>query len=438
MTKKKAEEQQRKGEQIVKALTILTKEKEIKMDVILESLEEGLKTAAQKYLGRPVRVEVDIDNQNGTIEVYTLRTVVEEVENPEEEIEITEARQIDASLEVGDELVEELDIAQFGRIAIQNAKQVVNQKVHDAEREKVYEDYSGRIGELVTGKIQKIDRGNLLVNIGRTEAVLPYREQIRKERHRQGETIRGCIVEVRRNTSDAQVILSRVSSEFLAKLFELEVPEIFDKTISIVKVVRDPGRRSKIAVTTSDDRVDPVGACVGMRGNRVQSIVRELSNERIDIINWTPEISMLVRRVFAPAEIKRVHEVGKMRVVVIVQQEDLAQCIGKEGQNIKLASRLIEREIDVFGDEEHSKMSEEEWEKVLQPKPEELQKEQEDELEEESEQEGNSNLDNEMTPQDDEEADSASAQQHEESEAQETAEPVDAANEENDSEEKAS
>jgi N utilization substance protein A len=171
---------------------------------------------------------------------------------------------------------------------------------------------------------------------------------------------------VRDNVKGPQVIISRTSPEFLARLFELEVPEIFDKTVRIVKVVRDPGHRSKIAVTTSDERVDPVGACVGMRGNRVQAIVRELSNERIDIINWTPEISLLVRRVFSPAEVRRVHEIDEKRIVVIVREEDLAQAIGKEGQNIRLASRLIEKEIDMYGDEEFAALAEEQRTAILE------------------------------------------------------------------------
>jgi N utilization substance protein A len=207
--------------------------------------------------------------------------------------------------------------------------------------------------------VQQIDKGNILINLGRTEAILPYKEQIRKERYRQGDTIRGCIVDVRNNPKGPQVIISRTCPEFLARLFELEVPEIFDKTVKIVKVVRDPGFRSKIAVTTSDERVDPVGACVGMRGNRVQAIVRELSNERIDIINWTEELSLLVRRVFSPAEVKRVLPVGLKKIVVVIKEDNLAQAIGKEGQNIRLASKMLEKEIDVYGDEEFAEFSEE-------------------------------------------------------------------------------
>ena len=249
---------------------------------------------------------------------------------------------------------------QFGRTAIATAKQIIIQRVREAEREKVFADFGERIGELVTGSVQQIDKGNILINLGRTEAVLPYKEQIRKERYRQGDPIRAAILEVKNNPKGPQVIVSRTSPEFLARLFELEVPEIFDKTVKIVKVVRDPGFRSKIAVTTNDDRVDPVGACVGMRGNRVQAIVRELANERIDIINWTDELSLLVRRVFSPAEVKRVVPVTEKKIMIIIREEDLAQAIGKEGQNIRLASKMLERDIDVYGDEEFASFTEEE------------------------------------------------------------------------------
>jgi N utilization substance protein A len=354
---------------IVAAIGAVTKEKSIAMDLVLDTLKEALVSAAKKYLGKPTRVEAKVDKEKGTITVSTHQTVVAEVVDPENQISLEEAKAADADLEVDDELIQDLDINLFGRSAIQTAKQVLLQKVREAERERIFADYSERIGELVTGTVQQIDKGNILVNLGRTEALLPYREQIRKERHRQGQNIRACVVEVKDNAKGPMVIVSRACPEFLARLFELEVPEIFDKTVRIVKVVRDPGHRSKIAVTTNDSRVDPVGACVGMRGNRVQAIVRELSNERIDIINWTEEMSLLVRRVFSPAEIKRVIPVGDKRIVVVISEEDLAQAIGREGQNIRLASKMIEKEIDVFGDQEFNAMTEEQRNKALSETP---------------------------------------------------------------------
>ncbi|HON11832.1 MAG TPA: transcription termination factor NusA [Chitinispirillaceae bacterium] len=357
--RKKSKNEALKAMDIAASLSAVTKEKSISMDLVLETLKDALTTAARKYLGKPVNVEAKIDREKGTLEVYTRQTVVEVVEDPEKQIHIDEAKEIDSDIEIGDELVQDLDIELFGRMAIQTAKQVIVQRVREAEREKIFADYSERIGELVTGTVQQIEKGNILVNLGRTEALLPYKEQIRKEHYHQGDNIRACIADVKDNPKGPQVIISRTCPEFLARLFELEVPEIFDKTVRIVKVVRDPGHRSKIAVTTNDSRVDPVGACVGMRGNRVQAIVRELSNERIDIINWTDELSLLVRRVFAPAEVKRVIPVGEHKIVVVIREEDLAQAIGREGQNIRLASKMLDKEIDVFGDEEFAAMTDE-------------------------------------------------------------------------------
>ena len=368
--KKKNNKEALKALSIAASLGEVTKEKSISMDLVLETLKDALTTAAKKYLGAPpVNVEAKIDKEKGTIEVYTRQTVVEVVENPEFEISLAEARAEDKAISVGDEIVEELDINLFGRMAVQTAKQVMTQRVREAERDKIFSDYSDRIGELVTGTVQQVEKGNILVNLGRTEALMPYREQIRKERHSQGASIRACIVDVKSNTKGPQVIISRTCPEFLARLFELEVPEIFDKTVKIVKVVRDPGHRSKIAVTTADSRVDPVGACVGMRGNRVQAIVRELSNERIDIINWTDDLTLLVRRVFAPAEVKKVIPVGEQKIVVVINEEDLAQAIGREGQNIRLASKMLEREIDVFGDNEFAGLSEEQRAAALSEAP---------------------------------------------------------------------
>ena len=357
--KRKNKKENVKALDIAAAISGVTKEKSIAMDLVIDTLKDALCTAAKRYLSRPVNVEAKVDREKGIIEVYTRQTVVDEVTDPEMHITLDDAKKIDPELEVGDEVMQDLDIDLFGRAAIQTAKQVIVQRVREAEREKIFSDYGQRVGELVTGSVQQIDKGNILINLGRTEAILPYKEQIHKERYRQGDTIRGCIVDVRNNTKGPQVIVSRNCPEFLARLFELEVPEIFDKTVKIIKVVRDPGFRSKIAVTTTDDRVDPVGACVGMRGNRVQAIVRELSNERIDIINWTEELSLLVRRVFSPAEVKRVIPVGDKKIVVIIKEENLAQAIGKEGQNIRLASKMLEREIDVYGDEEFAAFTEE-------------------------------------------------------------------------------
>lgn len=370
-TRKQLKNEAVKALDIAAALNAVTKEKSISMELVLDSLKEALANAARKFLNKPINVEVNVDREKGTIEAYTCQKVVEEVEDPEADISLEEAREIDPELQVGDEIQGELDINDFGRSAIQTAKQIIVQRVREFERQRVYADYAERIGELINGTVQQIDKGNVLINLGRTEALLPYREQIRKERYRQGDTIRACITEVRDVLKGPQIIVSRTNPMFLERLFEVEVPEIFEKIVRIVKIVRAPGFRAKVAVTTSDARVDPVGACVGMRGNRVQAVVRELSNERMDIISWTDEINLLARRVFAPAEVTRVLPVGEDKVVVIVREEDLAQAIGREGQNIRLASKLLDKEIDVYGDEEFASFTDEEREQALEePEPE--------------------------------------------------------------------
>jgi N utilization substance protein A len=378
MNSKKNKKEALRAADIVKALGAVTKEKSISQELVLDTLKDALATAAKRYLETPARVEVDVDREKGTIEVYTRQFVVEQVEDPETEILLDDAHDIDPDLQIGDEVIQDLDIEHFGRAAIQTAKQVIVQRVREAERDRIFADYSDRIGEQVSGIVQQIDKGNVLVNLGRTEALLPFKEQIRKERFRQGDTIRAAIIDVRDNLKGPQVILSRTSPLFLERLFELEVPEIYEGIVKIVKVVRAPGYRAKVAVTTNDSRVDPVGACVGMRGNRVQAIVRELSNERMDIINWTDELSLLVRRVFAPAEVKRVLPVGEYKIVVIISEEDLAQAIGREGQNIRLASRMLEKEIDVYGDEEFASFTDEQREEAL-TEPEIIEEEEEEE-----------------------------------------------------------
>jgi transcription termination/antitermination protein NusA len=354
-----------KAADIIDALTRVTKEKSLSVELVLDALKDALATGARRVLGTPAHIDVVVDREKGLIEVYTRQTVVETVTDVEKEISLEEARKVDPDLEVGDELIQDMDVNVFGRTAIQTAKQVIIQRVREAERSKIFDDFSERIGELTTGSVQQIDKGNILVNLGRTEALMPYREQIRREHYRQGDNIKAVIAEVKNNPKGPQVIVSRASPEFLKRLFELEVPEIYDGTIQIVKVVRDPGHRSKIAVSTNDSRVDPVGACVGMRGNRVQAIVRELSNERIDIINWTEEETLLVRRVFSPAEVKRILPVGEKKLVVVVAEEDLAQAIGREGQNIRLASRMVGKDVDIYGDQEFAAFSDEDRARAL-------------------------------------------------------------------------
>jgi N utilization substance protein A len=360
------------GAEIIEGLKAITKERSISWELASDSLREALSQAARKGMRNAPAIGVEIDRETGDISAYSYQKVVadEELEDIYQEIPLSEAQEdVDADLEIGDEVVfdENLDISEFGRTAVQIAKQIIIQRIREHERTKIYDDFSERIGEMVTGKIRQIERGNIIIDLGRTEALLPKSHQIRGEKFHQGGTVKGVIIDVKDNAKGAQVIISRTSEMFLERLFEIEVPEIFEGVIKITKIVREPGYRAKIAVHTNDDRIDPVGACVGMRGNRIRSIVREVNNERMDIMTWTDEISLLARRALAAVDINRVIPVGKNRIVIIVDDEDLARAIGKEWKNVKLTSRFIGYDIDIFGEDQFEELNEEEKEKLLTP-----------------------------------------------------------------------
>jgi transcription termination/antitermination protein NusA len=367
--------------EIFENLNLIAKTKNLGPEVVITTLQQSLMNAAKKYLNLAKNIEAEIDKDSGEIHVYLRVNVVEDYPDvdpgltPEEVAAydekymlVAEAQEYNADAIEGDYLEMEIPIENFGRAAIQSAKQILLQKVRDAERDKIFEDYQHRIGTLVSGTVQQVDRGNILVNLGKTEGIIPLKEQIRKERYRQGDTIRAYIANVSTNTKGPQILLSRTHPDFLAKLFELEVPEINDGIVNIKAVSRDPGYRAKIAVTTKDDRIDPVGACVGMKGNRVQAIVRELSNERIDIIHWSDDMHSYIRRALSPANIKQITDIGDGRVVVIVGDEDLSQAIGRGGQNVRLASKLIGRELDIFGQTEYGNMGDDEKAALLKPR----------------------------------------------------------------------
>lgn len=348
-------------------ITQISKEKNIPQNIVEETLKSAFATAAKKHLGMEKNINVRLNRADNDIQIELDVVVVEAVnpENEQKEIALEEARVINPEVEVGDSLVRDITLDEFGRNAILSIKQMVVQRIRDLERRKIFEDYKDRVGQLITGSVQQIDRGTILVNLGRTEAIIPPGEQIKGERYRIGDTIRAYILLVDENSTGAQVILSRTHPDFLVRLFELEVPEIYDKIVLVKGVARDPGRRAKIAVISKDERIDPVGACVGMKGNRVQAIVRELNNERIDIINWHENPDIFLKRAFHPSEVKKLFFVGGEKNVVIVSQEDLAQAIGKGGQNVRLISKLLKRQIDVLGSEDFEKMTEEERDKVL-------------------------------------------------------------------------
>ena len=322
--------------------------KKIDKNTLIETLKASLSSAAARKYGPDADISVHIDEARGKLDVFRTFKVVEEVEDPSIEISLEKALEIDENAEVGKEIKEELDVRDFGRNAVQTAKQILTQRVKESERERIYETYKDRIGNIVSGTVRQVDRGNILINLGRAEAFLPYREQIRKERYNQGDTIRACIIDVDKDAKGALITVSRTCEELLIKLFEQEVPEIFDGDVEIKSVAREPGARSKIAVFSRNDKVDAVGSCVGMKGSRVQAVVNELHGEKIDIVNWSQVSSDFVTRALAPAKVSGLRfDENEDRVLVIVEDDQLSLAIGKDGQNVRLASKLTGWKIDL-------------------------------------------------------------------------------------------
>lgn len=337
--------------EVIEALAQIIREKNVERDVVWDTVKTGLITAAKKRFGTgDDNVQVRIDEKLGTIEMAAVWEVVDEVEDPETQVSLETAQGIDPEAELGGSVEQALSFEEFGRNAIQAVKQVVVQRVREAERENVYELYKDRVNEIVIGSVQQVDRGNIIVKIERTEALLPWREQIRRERYRQGETIRAFILDVQNDIKGPQVILSRSCEAFLELLFRMEVPEIHEGIVEIKASAREPGDRSKIAVLSHDDRVDAVGACVGMKGTRVQAVVRELNNERIDIVPWSNDPSAFVTQALRPAEVAQVQilDIEKKDMRVVVEDDQLSLAIGKAGQNARLAVKLTGWNIDLI------------------------------------------------------------------------------------------
>lgn len=333
----------------IEAFAQIIREKRVDKNTLVETIKASLISAAKRKLGANAEVQVHLDEAKGVLEIFRIFNVVDEVTDESFELTLEKAKQIDKKAKVGLEVTVSLPIEEFGRNAIQTAKQVLMQKVREAERERIFEDYKDKIGSIVTGTVRQIDRGNILVNLGRAEAYLPQREQIRKERYNQGDTIRAFIIDVDNEAKGPQIILSRTSDRFLRKLFEQEVPEIFDGDVEIKNVARESGGRSKIAVFSRNDKVDAVGSCVGMKGSRVQAVVNELHGEKIDIVNWSDTSSEFVSRALAPAKISslRFNE-STGEVLAIVEDDQLSLAIGREGQNVRLASKLTGWKINLM------------------------------------------------------------------------------------------
>jgi N utilization substance protein A len=334
----------------------VSRDRGIDKEVLIKTLEEALRSAARKKFGTRVDIEVRYNEELGEIEVFQFKDVVEKVTEPDLEIDLEEGRKLDPGCQVGDSLGAKMDAPTFGRIAAQSAKQVIIQKMRDAERDVVYEGFINRKGEIVNGIVQRIDKRDIIVNLGRTEAILPVSEQVHRETYRRGERIRAYILDVLHESRGPQIILSRSHPRFLEGLFNTEVPEISEGIVNIMAAAREPGARAKIAVTSNDSDIDPVGACVGMKGTRVQSVVHELKGEKIDIIPWHGDSAKFVCNALSPAEISRVViDEANRSMEVIVPDEYLSVAIGRRGQNVRLASKLTGWSIDVKSETDYSK-----------------------------------------------------------------------------------
>jgi len=343
--------------ELLQVADAVAREKLINRDIVLEAMEEAIQKAARAKYGHENDIRANINRGTGEIRLVRVREVVEEIENEATQLTVDEAdaEEPGTSHEVGDLLTDLLPPIDFGRIAAQTAKQVIVQKVREAERERQYEEYKDRIGDVINGIVKRVEYGNVTVDLGKADAVVRRDELLPRESFRQGDRIRAYIFDVRREQRGPQIFLSRSHPQFMAKLFTQEVPEIYDGVIEIKAVARDPGSRAKFAVTSNDPSVDPVGACVGMRGARVQAVVNELHGEKIDIIPWSPDQASFIVNALAPAEVaKVVLDEEANRIEVVVPDDQLSLAIGRRGQNVRLATQLSGWDIDILTEEEES------------------------------------------------------------------------------------
>ncbi len=340
----------------------VAREKSIDRNVVIEAMEEAIQKAARSRYGAENDIRAEIDPKTGEIRLNRFMQVVEIVEDDATQILLVDAHVKNPAAQIGDFLSDPLPPVDYGRIAAQTAKQVIVQKVRDAERERQFDEYKDRIGEIIHGIVKRTEYGNVVVDLGRAEAIVRRDELLPRESFRQGDRIRAYIYDVRREQRGPQIFLSRSHPQFMAKLFGQEVPEIYDGIIEIKSVARDPGSRAKIAVISNDSSIDPVGACVGMRGSRVQAVVNELQNEKIDIIQWSPDAATFIVNALAPAEVaKVVLDEDTQRIEVVVPDEQLSLAIGRRGQNVRLASQLTGWDIDILTEAEESERRQEEF-----------------------------------------------------------------------------
>jgi N utilization substance protein A len=340
----------------------VAREKTIDRKIVIEAMEDAIQKAAKSRYGAENDIRCQIDPRSGETRLTRVVTVVEQVENDAQQVALADIRKRKADAQIGDELVEELPPLDFGRVAAQNAKQVIVQKVREAERERQYNEYKDRMGDIANGTVKRVEYGNVIVDLGRAEGIIRRDEMIPRENVRYGDRIRAYVYDVRREQRGPQIFLSRARPEFMSKLFAMEVPEIYDGIVEIKSVARDPGSRAKIAVISKDSSIDPVGACVGMRGQRVQAVVGELQGEKVDIIQWKEDAATFIVNALAPAEVSKVVlDEDTNRIEVVVAEKELSLAIGRRGQNVRLASQLTGWDIDILTEQEESERRQKEF-----------------------------------------------------------------------------
>ncbi len=345
----------------------ISREKGISKETMVEALESALLSAMRKKYGGRTNINLTIDRKKCTIRVFESKQVVAEVTDPDLEISVKDGVKIDPSKKEGDTIEFPLDLQDLGRIAAQTAKQVIFQRVREAERDVIYSEFKDKAGQIVSGTVMRREKGAYFINLGKTEAYLAIKDTLPNENLKRGDTVKAIIEEVKVTSKGPEIIVSRSTPQFVAELFKMEVPEISEGLVIIKNIVREPGERTKIAVTSKDTAVDPVGSCVGMKGTRVQAIVRELRGERIDIIPWTDDARTLLARALSPATVEKIgiNEEDKTAMVVVNDQQ-LSLAIGKKGQNVRLAMKLTGWDIDIISDTEYSKIRMEETDKALE------------------------------------------------------------------------
>src|SRR5574337_1156111 len=358
------------GIDLLQVIEQVGREKEIDSAVLIEAVSAAILSASRKTLGAALDLRVEFDQRSRCFMLYAVRKVVEQVLNPHVEISMDEAQRLNPGAQLGDEIKSEMKAKEFGRIAAQTAKQVIIQRVKEAERESVFQAFKARVGELVGGVVQRVAKGNVIINLGKAEAILPPREQLPREDYRIGDRVRAYVLDVKKLPRGSQIVLSRTHPGLLAKLLEIEVPEIYEGIVEIKAVARDAGERAKVAVASRDSNVDPVGACVGYRGSRIQAIVRELMGEKIDVIAWKDDPASFVRSALAPAEIESVEVIQETHTLhVLVADGQLSLAIGKRGQNARLAAKLLGWKVDVKGRGEMQKEPVEQVQPASEPAP---------------------------------------------------------------------